>query len=127
MEINPETAELKNMVQNLSNLVVRVSKDVNQMRGELNQINERLGSLEGRMATLEQRMSALETRLERRITDVFQVDGRHNGAGLDQHHYPHYHSIYQGIKREIAPQPQVLIPQREENHLSWKSTRKQPN
>ena len=52
MEINPETTELKNMVQNLSDLVVQVSKDVNQMRGEL-QINERLGSLEGRMSTLE--------------------------------------------------------------------------
>jgi hypothetical protein len=49
MEINPETTELKNMVQNLSDLVVQVSKDVNrelsQMRGE---------------------------RLERRITDVFK-------------------------------------------------------
>ena len=100
MEINPETAELKNMVQNLSDLVVQVSKDVNQMRGELNQINERLGSLEGRMSAMETRMSALETRLERRITGCFQVDGRHDGAGLDQYHYPHYHSIYQGIETE---------------------------
>ena len=76
METNPETTELKNMVQNLSDLVVQVSKDVNrelsQMRGELNQINECLGSLEGRMSTLETRMSALETRVERRITDVFK-------------------------------------------------------
>ena len=30
MEINPETTELKNMVQNLSDLVVQVSKDVNR-------------------------------------------------------------------------------------------------
>ena len=72
MEANPETTELKNMVQNLSDLVVQVCKDVNQMRGELNQINERLGSLEGRMSALETRMSAIETRLERRITDVFK-------------------------------------------------------
>ena len=30
METNPETTELKNMVQNLSDLVVQVSKDVNR-------------------------------------------------------------------------------------------------
>ena len=40
MEANPETTELKNMVQHLSDLVVQSSKDVSreigQMRGELN-------------------------------------------------------------------------------------------
>ena len=33
MEINPETTELKNMVQNLSDLVVQVSKDVSREMG----------------------------------------------------------------------------------------------
>ena len=30
MEANPETTELKNMVQNLNDLVVQVSKDVRE-------------------------------------------------------------------------------------------------
>ena len=94
VDTNPETTELKNMIQQTNDLVLQLSKDVmseiSQMRGELNQMNERLGSFENRMGGLENRMnsletrmssfetrvesriSSLETRVESRITDIFK-------------------------------------------------------
>ena len=90
MEIHPEIAELKHMIQQTNDLVLQLAKDVtrdiSQMRGELNQMNERFssfenhvdqrfGSLENRIGGLEGRMASLEGSMgtvESRITDLFK-------------------------------------------------------
>ncbi len=72
MNTDPQTAEIKNFVEQTHGMVIQIAKDQNQMRGEITQISERIGSLEGRMTALETRMSNLETRMRVEIRDVFK-------------------------------------------------------
>ncbi len=83
MNVDPQTTEIRNLVQQTHEMVIQIAKDQNQMRGELTQINERLASLENRMTALETRMdtrmtaletrmSNLESRVSKEIRDVFK-------------------------------------------------------
>lgn len=72
MNVDPQTTEIRNLVQQTHEMVIQIAKDQNQMRGELTQINERLASLENRMTALETRMSNLESRVGKEIRDVFK-------------------------------------------------------
>lgn len=72
MNVDPQTTEIRNLVQQTHEMVIRIAKDQSQMRGELTQINRRLASLENRMTALETRMSNLESRVGKEIRDVFK-------------------------------------------------------
>lgn len=79
MNVDSQTTEIRNLVEQTHEMVIQIAKDQNQMRGELTQINERLASLENRMTTLETRMSNLESRMSdfesrvgKEIRDVFK-------------------------------------------------------
>ena len=72
MNNDPQTTEIKNLVEQTHEIVIQIAKDQNQMRGEITQISERIGSLEGRMTALETRMSNLESRMSKEIRDVFK-------------------------------------------------------
>ena len=70
MNVDPQTAEIRNLVQQTHEMVIQIAKDQNQMRGELTQINERLASLENRMTALETRIDARMTALETRMSNL---------------------------------------------------------
>ena len=70
MNVDPQTTEIRNLVQQTHEMVIQIAKDQNQMRGELAQINERLASLENRMTALETRMDARMTALETRMSNL---------------------------------------------------------
>ena len=70
MNVDPQTTEIRNLVQQTHEMVIQIAKDQNQMRGELTQINERLASLENRMTALETRMDARMTALETRMSNL---------------------------------------------------------
>lgn len=72
MNSDPQTTEIRNLVEQTHEMVIQIAKDQNQMRGELTQINERLASLENRMTALETRMNNLDTRMGVEIRDVFK-------------------------------------------------------
>ncbi len=72
MNVDPQTTEIRNLVQQTHEMVIQIAKDQSQIRGELTQINERLASLENRMTALETRMSNLESRVGKEIRDVFK-------------------------------------------------------
>ena len=40
MDVDPQTTEVRNLVQQTYEMVVQIAKVQNQMRGELTQINE---------------------------------------------------------------------------------------
>ena len=72
MNIDPQSAEIRTLVQQTHEMVIQIAKEQNQIRGELIQLNERIASLEGRMTALETRMSDLESRVSKEIRDVFK-------------------------------------------------------
>ncbi|MDE0043970.1 MAG: hypothetical protein OXT74_18145 [Candidatus Poribacteria bacterium] len=70
MNNDPQTTEIRNLVEQTHEMVIQIAKDQNQMRGEITQISERIGSLEGRMTALETRMDARMTALETRMSNL---------------------------------------------------------
>ena len=65
MNIAPQSAEIRTLVQQTHEMVIQIAKEQNQIRGEMIQLNERIGSLETRM-------TALESRVSKEIRDVFK-------------------------------------------------------
>ena len=65
MNIDPQSAEIRILVQQTHEMVIQIAKEQNQIRGKMIQLNERIGSLETRM-------TALESRVSKEIRDVFK-------------------------------------------------------
>ena len=70
MNITPETAEIRDILQQHSELLIQISKEQNYLRGALDQINERFSSLENRVNTVEERINTVESWLSKNIRDV---------------------------------------------------------
>jgi chromosome segregation ATPase len=70
MNIYPEIAEIKNILQQHSEILVQVLKEQNYLRGALDQVNERLGSLENRVENLEIRGDTLNDRINEVKTEL---------------------------------------------------------
>ena len=70
MNITPETAEIRDILQQHSELLIQISKEQNYFRGALDQMNERFSSLEDRVNTVEERINTVESRLSKDIQAV---------------------------------------------------------